>query len=143
MDTLLQVLLFGGLIFLMMRFGCGAHMFGHGSGHKHGSGHNKENHPGGGGCCGGGGKRAKAPAEAEPVRWSAPRKDTDPVCGRTVFTDNAKSSVHDGQVYYFCSTDCREKFEAGPHLHLKEEGNSAPHPSSALEHRPEGGGSHA
>ncbi len=140
MDTLLQVLLFGGLVFLMMRFGCGSHMFGHGSGHK------KENHAAGGGCCGDGGgddKRAKAPAEAGPLRWSAPEKDTDPVCGQTVSTDNAKSSVHDGQVYYFCSTDCREKFEAGPHLHLAGEGGSVSRPSSALEHRPEGGGSHA
>lgn len=73
----------------------------------------------------------------------SPERDTDPVCGKTVLTENARSSVHDGQVYYFYSTDCREKFEAGPHLHLAGEGGSVSRPSSALEHRPEGGGSHA
>ena len=30
MDTLFSVLIWGGLFFLMMRFGCGSHMFGRG-----------------------------------------------------------------------------------------------------------------
>ncbi len=38
MDGLLSFLLFAGLFYLMMRFGCGAHMV-HGHGHGHGSGH--------------------------------------------------------------------------------------------------------
>ena len=36
METFLPILIWGGLLFLMMRFGCGAHMFGHGHGHKAG-----------------------------------------------------------------------------------------------------------
>lgn len=32
METLLYFILWGGLLFLLMRFGCGAHMMGHGHG---------------------------------------------------------------------------------------------------------------
>lgn len=42
----------------------------------------------------------------------------DPVCGKTVSTETAKPSVHDGHVYYFCSRDCRERFEAAPEQYL-------------------------
>ncbi len=51
------------------------------------------------------------------IRWTAPEKDTDPVCGKLVRTERAKPSVHDGHVYYFCSRDCREIFEAAPELY--------------------------
>jgi YHS domain-containing protein len=47
-----------------------------------------------------------------------PETDVDPVCGKTAHTDRAKSSVHDGIVYYFCSHECREHFEAAPHLYV-------------------------
>jgi YHS domain-containing protein len=43
----------------------------------------------------------------------------DPVCRMTIQTAGAKSAVHDGHVYYFCSQDCREKFEAAPTSYLK------------------------
>jgi YHS domain-containing protein len=46
--------------------------------------------------------------------WSPPAKDTDPVCGMTVETKTAKSSVYDVHVYYFCSQDCRQKFDESP-----------------------------
>ena len=97
MDALLYFLFWGGLIFLMMRFGCGAHAMGHG----HGS-HNEK----------------PAQPTSGPVRWIAPKADRDPVCGKTVQTDHAKSSIHDGMVYYFCSRECREIFEAAPHLYV-------------------------
>ena len=42
----------------------------------------------------------------------------DPVCGKTVRTDKAKSLVYDGSVFYFCSRECRERFEAAPHLYV-------------------------
>src|SRR5262245_61169624 len=89
MSTLLYFLLWAALIALMMRFGCGAHVMGHGHGSNHG-------------------EAARAP------RWVPPEKDVDPVCGMTVATRDAKSSVHAGAVYFFCSTACREKFEASP-----------------------------
>ncbi len=112
MDTFLSVLIWGGLFFLMMRFGCGSHMFGRGHGAEGDKGASAQ---GRGGCCGpGGGKRLEKAADAEPLTWVAPEKDTDPVCDKTVFTADARPSVFDGQVYYFCSRECREAFEAAP-----------------------------
>ncbi len=97
MNELVYFMLWAGIIFLMMRFGCGAHVMGHGRGKaKHGEG---------------------APPEGqgtEGLRWTPPNDDVDPVCGKTVSTETAKPSVHDGHVYYFCSRDCRERFEAAP-----------------------------
>ncbi len=34
MNSLIYFLIWGGLFFLMMRFGCGAHVMGHGHGHS-------------------------------------------------------------------------------------------------------------
>lgn len=99
MSTLLYFLVWAGLIAVMMRFGCGAHVMGHG----HGSGHDKDP-----------GSEGGAANRTGPPRWVPPEKDVDPVCRMTVATKDAKSSVHKGAVYYFCSTACREKFEASP-----------------------------
>src|SRR5215468_4115630 len=98
MQTLVYFLIWGAVIFFMMRFGCGAHVIGHG----HGGGHGDPRSPGEG-LSGG-----------RTIGWVSPAKDVDPVCGMTVETVNAKSAVYDGQAYYFCSADCREKFEAAP-----------------------------
>lgn len=111
MESLLYFVLFGGLIFLMMRFGCGAHAAGHGHGRS-------KPQDSAGGSAGG-------------ARWTPPEKDTDPVCGMTVATAGAKSTVHDGNVYYFCSADCRDKFEASPGGYLKTQGA----PSQPKEHQ--------
>ncbi len=131
MDTLLQFLLIGGVFFLMMRFGCGSHM-GRGSKHGHGSkrGHDAKA-AGGGGCCGGGGKKHAAKSKhehalaakqeqlpPEPKPSGPPEKDTDPVCGMEISTETAKPSFHDGLVYYFCSRECRDTFEASPMKYL-------------------------
>ena len=112
MDTLLSVLIWGGLFFLMMRFGCGSHMFkrGHGAGGDEAA---SAQGPGGG-CGSGGGKRLEKAAEAERLTWVAPEKNTGPVCGKTVYTNAARPSLHDGLVYYFCSRECREAFEVLP-----------------------------
>ena len=48
------------------------------------------------------------------TRWIPPEKDLDCVCGQTINTVDAKTSVHDGLVYYFCSPECRDKFESAP-----------------------------
>ena len=87
MESLVYFLLFAGLIFLMMRFGCGAHVMGHGHGHGESSSGRAES-----------GSRA---------RLFPPAKDIDPICGMTVETAEAKSSVFDGRIYYFCSASCR------------------------------------
>ena len=97
MEALIYFAFWAGLFFLMMRLGCGAHIMGHGHTRPQ-SGPGKDGNP--------------------EFRWVPPKKDTDPVCGKTVATDKAKPSVYDGNVYYFCSRECREVFEAAPALYV-------------------------
>jgi YHS domain-containing protein len=130
MESILSVLIWGGLFVLMMRFGCGSHMFGHGSQQKTESG--VDGQGGQGGCCGTGKiERAQDSVTPQQLRWEAPEKDNDPVCGKTVSPDEAKSSVHDGQVYYFCSRECREAFEVLPENYV---GIGVSHNVHQLEH---------
>lgn len=83
--NVLYFLVWAGLIFFMMRFGCGAHVMGHTHHGEHSDG-----------------------------PWAAPDKAIDPVCGMNIATQGAKSAVYAGHVYYFCSPSCRDKFEAVP-----------------------------
>lgn len=96
--NVLYFLVWAGLIFFMMRFGCGAHVMGHASHH---------------------GSHADEP-------WSAPDKAVDPVCRMTVPTKGAKLAVHAGHVYFFCSASCRDKFEAAPASYAQTESSSQP-----------------
>lgn len=116
MESLIYFLLFAGLFVVMMRFGCGAHVMGHG--HRHSGSAPRDQGASGG---------------ETPMR--APEKAIDPVCKMTVETASAKSSVYAGNVYYFCSQDCRGKFERDPASYV---GASAPR-STTTEH---GHGSH-
>ena len=86
MDGLLSLLLFGVLFFVMMRFGCGAHIM-HGG---HGS-HGERT----------GGAGSQAPGK-------------DPVCGMDVAADKGYSANWGGATYRFCSRECLDKFEASP-----------------------------
>jgi YHS domain-containing protein len=104
MQTLLYIAIWGALIFLMMRFGCGSHVMGHGHG-RHGS-------------------STEGASKSTGVRWTPPEKDTDPVCGMAVSPKDSKSAVYDGTVYYFCSSNCRDKFEASPTSYLVAGGQS-------------------
>lgn len=91
LKSLLWIVVFGGLFFFMMRYGCGAHIGGHG---RHG-GHGK--------------------SKGTPDTGAA----KDPVCGMTVDPQRAAgASVHQGTTYYFCSTSCRDKFEQAPARYL-------------------------
>ncbi len=96
METLIYFAIWAGLAYLTIRPGYGAQVLGRGQAQASGvagvAGHSN-------------------------IRWTAPEKDIDPVCGHLVRTDRAKPSVHDGNVYYFCSRDCREIFEAAPELY--------------------------
>ena len=107
MGSLIYFLIWGAAIFLMMRFGCGAHIMGHGHGHSdsRSEGHDSSPHAG--------------PLPAPP------EKDVDPVCHMNVQTAQAKSAVYDGHAYYFCSQDCRAKFEADPHTYVKAASDTA------------------
>ena len=101
MGSLIYFLIFAGLFALMMRCGCGSHVLGHGHGHRHGS------TPG----------TPDVPARAGNAK--------DPVCGMTVDTANALSSVHAGQTYYFCSVTCQDRFAASPQEFIGD-GNKPP-----------------
>lgn len=103
MNALFYFLLWGAILFLMMRFGCGAHVMGH----RHG-------------------RSKEDPHATEGLKWIPPAEDVDPVCGKTVRTERAKPSVHDGHVFYFCSRDCRERFEAAPEQYLVPGATTSP-----------------
>ena len=106
----LYYVLWAGLFFVMMRYGCGAHIMGHG--HHHG---------------------ARLPDQAPGTGTPSivPVEAIDPVCGMTVQASTAKTAAFQGQVYYFCSQKCREKFEASPEPFLKSMRGT----SSAMEHQ--------
>ncbi len=43
---------------------------------------------------------------------------TDPVCGMQVAADHNLEITYEGSAYYFCSTDCMDKFRASPHTYI-------------------------
>lgn len=104
MSALLYFALWAGFIFLMMRFGCGAHVMGHGQS-DHGAG---------------------AADKSDRPQWTAPETDIDPVCRMSVRTDSAKSSVYGGTVYYFCSAEHRDAFEAEPERYVGRQAAAEP-----------------
>ncbi|MDE2493772.1 MAG: YHS domain-containing protein [Alphaproteobacteria bacterium] len=112
MSALLYFALWAGLIFVIMRFGCGAHVMGHG----HGAHDGRRD-----GTAAGGGSRPSAP----------PEMDIDPVCGMSVRTEGAKSSAYRGKVYYFCSAEHRDTFETAPERYA---GPQAGVPAKSVEH---------
>ena len=85
MESIFGLLLFAGFFYLMMRFGCGAHMV-----HGHGGHGNYRSHDDG------------APTS------------TDPVCGMPVAADTGYSEVQDGHEYRFCSRSYLDKFDVDP-----------------------------
>ena len=88
MSGWLWLLVIGGFFYLMMRFGCGAHMV-----HGDHAGHDHEGH-GGGGMQDGSTK--------------------DPVCGMPVDSGQGYSKMYQGREYRFCSRKCLDKFDADP-----------------------------
>ena len=43
----------------------------------------------------------------------------DPVCGMTVNENSAPAkATHEGQTYYFCSTECQTKFQREPQKYV-------------------------
>lgn len=97
MGGLFSLLLFAGLFYLIMRFGCGAHMI----------------HGGHGGHAGHEGHRPPGDAEAQAK---------DPVCGMPVMVGQGYSEMYDGREYRFCSKACLDKFDANPSRYLSQQG---------------------
>ncbi|HNN44283.1 MAG TPA: YHS domain-containing protein, partial [Nitrospira sp.] len=45
----------------------------------------------------------------------------DPVCGMTVEPDRAAGHAdHEGEIYYFCSLSCLDRFRAAPTQYVKK-----------------------
>jgi YHS domain-containing protein len=99
MDGLFSLLIFAGLFYFMMRFGCGAHMI-HGN-HNHGTEKNKidKNNP----------------------------DHVDLVCGMKVDPDKGYGMMYEGLLHRFCSRNCLDKFEASPQsfIHSQQHGESS------------------
>ena len=51
----------------------------------------------------------------------------DPVCLMSIDPKRvATTLVHNGKSYYFCSDQCRNRFESNPHLYIGRPGQSSP-----------------
>jgi len=98
MESLLYFLFWAVIFYLMMSKGCGTHAHGRTTGAK----------------------QTLKQGSAE-LYWEPPVKDLDSVCRKHIFTEDAKSSVYQGKVYYFCSRECREVFETAPEIYLSEQ----------------------
>jgi YHS domain-containing protein len=86
MSGLFSLLLFAAFFYLMMRFGCGAHMVhGHGGHADHGT---------------------SADGSSGPAK--------DPVCGMQVSAGEGYAKMHEGRQYRFCSRQCLDQFETEP-----------------------------
>ena len=96
-QTILYFLVWAGIFAAMMRFGCGAHVMGH----RHGAApdDNGERMP---------------PQPGQMTGHTETERVVDPVCGQSVEISHAKSAIYQGSGYYFCSSACRDKFEAAP-----------------------------
>ncbi len=88
MDSLVFYLLWAVVVFVVLRFGRGAPALS--------NGHGQHVMP-----------KQGLERSAKQLGWIAPKTAVDPVCGRSVQTSAAKSSVDDGAVHYFCSRGCR------------------------------------
>ncbi|MDO8777231.1 MAG: heavy metal translocating P-type ATPase [Burkholderiaceae bacterium] len=61
-----------------------------------------------------------------------PTSATDPVCGMTVQADKAAARLEfDGKLYLFCSTHCKDKFEADPKKYIGGAGGTTSVPVAA------------
>jgi Cu+-exporting ATPase len=55
------------------------------------------------------------PKAPEQSKKASSNTAVDPVCGMDVTTaGNAQKLEKNGHVYYFCSSECREQYEASP-----------------------------
>jgi YHS domain-containing protein len=92
MPGFFSLLLFAGFFYLMIRFGCGAHMI-------HGHGRHADR---GNGTPEGGTK--------------------DPVCAMDVASGEGYSEMYQGRQYRFCSRKCLDRFDAEPQRYAASTG---------------------
>jgi YHS domain-containing protein len=102
MGTVISILLFVAFFYLMMKFGCGAHVHGGGCGH---GGHHREKT----------GERTPENITSENTTPALKTVTRDPVCGMDIEVGRAFRSLEYGsKTYYFCSKDCLAKFRRQP-----------------------------
>ncbi|HVH60290.1 MAG TPA: YHS domain-containing protein, partial [Candidatus Sulfotelmatobacter sp.] len=78
--------------------------------------------------------RPKPPGTSLPIP-PEPAKAKDPVCGMTVDPRRAAGRVeHNGQVYYFCSKRCADRFEQEPQRFHAAPGTAGPEPEHGQAH---------
>lgn len=52
--------------------------------------------------------------------------EKDPVCGMDLDpAEAAGTTLHEGTMYYFCSTSCKEAFDAAPSTYLQQQAGDA------------------
>jgi len=91
MEGLGSFLLFAIVFYLMMRYGCGAHMMhGHGDHSEHGDSKGTDKN----------------------------MKHIDPVCDMEVEAEQGYGQMYQGTLYRFCSKSCLDKFDATPEIYL-------------------------
>ena len=93
MQGFFSLLMFAGFFYLMMRFGCGAHMI-HGHGGHAGQGHG-----------------------------TPEGSTKDPVCGMDVPPGAGYSEMHQGRQYRFCSRKCLDQFDSEPQRYAASKGD--------------------
>jgi Cu+-exporting ATPase len=73
-------------------------------------------------------ERHHGPSHADRTPEESAKTAVDPVCGMTVDTASpgGGSVKHEGTTYYFCSSSCRNKFQAHPEQYATREGGDAP-----------------
>ena len=95
MGSVLSILLFVAVFYLMMRYGCGAHM------HAGGCGYSSD----------AGSKRHKALGNHSNEKQIT----RDPVCGMQIQSERPSYSADYGpDTYYFCSKECYRRFQEKP-----------------------------
>jgi YHS domain-containing protein len=107
MGGILWLLMIAALFYLMMRFGCGAHMV-HGGHGGHGAGS-------GGGMDHRGHGESVAETSKDVIR-------KDPVCGMQFPASTGHSRMYQGQEYRFCSQKCLDQFDAEPARYVTQTG---------------------
>lgn len=90
MEGLGTLLFWAALFFLLMRFGCGAHMI-----------------------------RGRG-AHGEPKHDNRKNKHIDPVCDMEVEVDQGYGKMYEGELYRFCSRSCLDKFESDPKHYINK-----------------------
>ena len=104
MDGWIWIAIYAGLFFVMMRYGCGAHMMGHGHS-QHGDEDGHERHESHRAATG------QYQAALKPPKNRVSGTFVDPVCGMPVPRDQGYGKMYEAVPYRFCSRGCLDKFD--------------------------------